>query len=377
MVASSVLFAREGHAPRGLDGLPSLISRSLEGFAGDPIDAMDRMRMDSDTRLGEALAKEHGIRVDAAELARLGIRADSASTARGLYLARQLEHRYADVLREPERALNGFDLIPQDTSVPPGVKEHTVSRLYLVGDAVIYRGGNQGIPRIALSQEEEQYKVKHIADSFGLTLFERQSASFANFAHEAELLRGARTIAMRYANRLIWDGSSVHKILGVLTYPWLPKRLIATPFDGTADPDDVLGALNRLANYPSRTSDGTMRPDTVCWTEAVHNYLSNTRLGSFSDRTILEHWFATNSLGIKKADIVWELRAKGPGSTDGILFYRKHKDSIANVLVQPFTTTPVQHSVMEDVTYCYMSIGGIIMRDVGNNILGWVTVAAA
>lgn len=334
-------------------------------------------RAHRDGRLLPALLTENRIadtarRFDAIERETRG---DSFSASAGLHMARQLEHIYAEVLREPFPLLNAWTLFPLDLTVPPGARTHTVRRVYQDGEAAVYRGGQSPIPRVGVSQQEEQFPVRHYVTSFVYSLFEQLSSQFANTALVSELLRTARDVLMEFANDKTWNGDSTNGIYGVLNYPWLPKKVVATAFDGSAAADDVLAELNDLANFPQEQSRSTFKPDTLVVSPRVRNFLMNTPRSATTDTTIGEFWLRTNSLGIKSIEEAWELQGVGPSSTDGVLFYRRDRLGIANVLPQPFTTLPVQSMGFEDTTFAYMSHGGVIMRDVGNNILGWVDAA--
>jgi len=298
-------------------------------------------------------------------------RTDAFSPNAALHMARDLDHKYAEVLRETFPANNAFTLFPLDSSVPVGARTHTVRRIYEDGEAVVYRAGVQ-IPRVGISQQEEQFPVRHYASSFVVDLFELMSSQFANFAEPAEKLRVCRDVVMKFANLKTWYGDVVNGIYGVLNYPWLAKKVVQTAFVPGADVDAVLAELNALANYPTENSFATMRPDTVVTSPRVYNYLANTRIGDAVDNTLLAFWLKTNSLGISKIEQAWELQGVGPGGTDGMLFYRRDRMGITNVVPQGFTTLPTQHQGFEDITYAWMSHGGVIMREVGNNILGWI-----
>lgn len=357
------------------------LTRLVSGRAGANPMAQARLaaharRFDSIVSDLRTANPEAARRVDSAwQTARAGRRdaAGGASATAGFHFARQLEHVYADVLREDFPVPNAFELFPVDSTVPVGARTHTVRRIYSEGDAAVYRGGQTPIPRVTLSQKEEQFPVRHYVTSFVYSLFEQLSSAFANTALVAELLRVARDVLMEFANQKTWYGDKEHGIKGVLDYKWLPKKIVATPFDGTAAPDDVIAALNALGNFPAERSKSTMRPTTFATSTRVKNYLMNTPRSSTTDTTIGEFWLKTNTLGIKEIQDAWELQGVGPGGTDGALFYRRDRRGIANVIVQQFTTLPVQSLGFEDTTFAYLSHGGVVMRDVGNNILGWVT----
>jgi hypothetical protein len=303
------------------------------------------------------------------------IRGDAFDPSAALHMARDLEHVYTDVLREQFPAQNAFTLFPLDNSVPVGARTHTVRRLFQDGEAKVYRAGLE-IPRVGLSQQEEQFPVRHYVNSFAIDLFERLSSQFANFAEAAEKLRVARDVMMEFANIKTWYGDDLNGIYGVLNYPWLPKLVVATPFVSASAADDILAELNSIVNFPEEQSKATFAPNTVVTSPRVRNFLSNTRIAGAVDNTLMKFWLETNSQGITSIEAARELQGVGPGGTDGFLAYRRDRLGIVNVIPQAFTTLPVQSQGFEDMTFAYMSHGGVIMRDVGNNVLAWVDATA-
>lgn len=302
-----------------------------------------------------------------------GGRRDSFSPDAGLHMSRQLEHVYTEILREEYPKQNAFELFPVDSSVPPGARTHTVRRLYQDGEASVYRAG-QPVPMVEVSQQEEQFPVRHLVNGFVLSIFEMASSGFAGTNEAAELLKTARDVIMEYANLLFWHGSTTHKVYGVTNYPWLPKRVMAIAINDDSAADDILASLNDLANFPTNNTKGVLAPDTIATSPRIINYLF-TRLRSAvatSDTTIGEQ-FLRNQKRIKGIEEAHELQGAGPGGSDGILCYRRDRRGINIVIPQGFTTLPVQSLGFDEITHGYMSIGGAIMRDVGNNILGWAT----
>lgn len=322
------------------------------------------------------LLAQAGIRVDSAQAARF----DSFSTGAGLFMARQLEHIFARVLETPYPALNGMTLFPVNTEVAPGARTYTIRRFSDTGEAIIWRAG-QTIPRVGMAQEEESRPVRHIASSFAYDIFDRMSANFANIGLEAGLLKTCRKACAQKVNRLVWYGDQAADVWGVLTCRDLQKRAVVTPFDGTADPDDVIAALNAGANWAAQNSKGVFRSDAMLTTERVKNYLMNTKISSGSDYSIGKWWLENNSAGIKEIKTAHELEGTDggnfPDGTHGILFYKSgDEDAIRLIVPQGFTTLPVQQYGPEFVVIGFQSYGGCYMPDAGHNILLYVTVAS-
>ena len=371
--------------------LPSLISRSLMGRMPS-IDAVDEFRLDSNAALFQQefrgpgrprfpivfdadVAEAAGIRMDSAGAARF----DSASPSAGLFMARQLEQRLAKVLETPRPVLNSDKLIPVSTEVMPGARTYTISRFDQTGEAIIWRGG-QNIPRVGLVQEEETRPVRHLASSFAFDIFDQASANFANLPLAAKLLVAARRANGELRNRLAWYGNAASDVYGVLTYPYLDKKVCATAFDGTASPDDVIAELMAGAHYAAENSNGVFGSTDMITTAYVKRYLMSTPRSSNSDVSIGKWFLENNDAGITEIKVAHELRS-GTGIPTGahaILFTKAgDQDAMRMEVPQPFTTLPMQQIGPDFVTICYESFGGVNMPYVGHSLLMFVDVPAA
>lgn len=325
---------------------------------GDDYRSMDRYRPGATRQ-----------RIDAA-IPQQGVRQDAFNPEAGLAMTRELEHRYAEVLREKYPVPTGLTLFPIDTSVTPGARYHTVKRLYDQGEAAVYRAGME-IPTVGINAVEEIFPVRHYVTSFTYDIFEAMSAQYMNFAKAAELLRVSRDIMVRFANRKTWYGDDTHGIYGVLNYPWLRKMVSSTAVNSSSTAQDLLDLLNFGANYAEENSDEVFSPNACVTTKKVYNRMKNTYLGDDKSRTVLRAFLEDNP-NISEIKTAPELSGVGPGGTDGILFYRDDRLGISNVIVQPYTTLPQQMMGVDWTTYGYMTHGGVIMRDAGNNLLIWV-----
>lgn len=325
-------------------------------------DAMGKWRIDANGPTLRRLADRGGMRMDA------------FNDGGGLHLPRQLEHIHSRALEEAKPVPNGLSLFRISNEVPPGARTHTVRRFLEDGEVAVYRGGTD-VPRVGVSQVEEEFPVRHYVTSFATNHFEMLSSNFANTSEAERKMRSARRIMESFLNRMIWGigPNEEHGLFGVLNYPWLAKKIASVLFDGSAAVDDVLTELQDAANFPAQQSKATFSPNRMVTSTRVRDYLMNTRLGSVNDTTIGE-FFARNNEHINTIEGAWELRDIAGTGVDGILFYNDSEDGITNEMVQGLTPLPIQHFGFEDITYLYASHGGIIMRDAGNNILLLVTV---
>lgn len=302
------------------------------------------------------------------------VRRDSFQTNTGLFLARDLEHVYDDVLREPFPAPNAFSLFFQDGSVPVGKKSHTVRRLYQTGEAQWYKGGS-AVKRVAMNQQEQTFPVRYAVDSFGYSIFERMSATAASMDIHGEEMRTARDVLAQFVNRALWFGAPQVNLHGIVDYPWLPKKAIATDFTFDSDPRDVLHELNRLANFPREKSKTTLQSDRMATTPRVRDFLFETPWSPLAaDGKSIGEKFVGAHARIKSIEEAWELEGVGPAGEDGILVYQSGRNGVAVVLPGgPFNALPPQERAYDLEVFCYTGCGGVIMRNVGGNVLGLVT----
>lgn len=304
---------------------------------------------------------------------RVAGRQDGFSSNAGFHLARQLEFIHTEVLEEEFPAPNAQRLFSTDESVPVGATSHTMRRVYSHGEARVYRGEGDKVPRVGVTQREESWPIRHIVCGYGWDIFEAASSQFANSGLLRQNARVSRDAILNLQNRIWWQGAPQHDLYGILTYPWLPKLDMPVGFLAAtvaAAPDATLRALHALVNFPHQTSKGVFYPDLLIMTNKVHDVLATTRFGTGSDTTILKH-FLENSAHIKRVEIAWELEDAGGVGIDGMLACRADQQGIELVEPQGITQLPVFSDGLRSEIINYASIGGVVMRNVLNNVLGF------
>lgn len=313
------------------------------------------------------------------------MRRDSAAggTNGGLFLARQLDQIMSKALEQPRPPLNGLDMFFIANDVKPGALTYTARRVYERGSAQVYRGGQRNVPRVTLTQREEQFPVRHLVDAFEWSLFEQSSADFANFSLVERGVATANRAILELMNSLIWTGSSADGLYGVLNYPWLDKKVVATTFSASADVDTMMAEVFALIEYPENNSSQAFKSTDVVMSVKLYNFLSRTRVkdstGNGSGMTALKYIAENNSAGIplarfKKAHELNDLSIGG-STVQGILVYRNDENGIKVQVVQSTTGLPLQQIGFQNTQYMYASYGGVNMFDVGNNVLGYVSLS--
>lgn len=347
-------------------------------------------RYDAGDRVGADDTIEHYHRqVDAAALRALGPgwrppadlldlaqRADALpSGAPGF--PRDFEFIRQQMLEEKRQPLTALAFFPIDSSVPLGAKTHTTRRWLGAGEAQIYRGGTE-LPRATVSQAEETFGTAHVVCAVGQNFFDMLATDFAGFGLYQKELRLAIRLVEERVNRIHWFGDVGSQLYGVLNYPSLAKLVVSTAFTSSSTPEAIVAALRDFANTPMVQSGGTFGATDLLVSPKIGSYLS-TPMTSFASLTILEVFLRgqaqIGNAGIRSVNIAPELAGVGPSGIDAMLAYRRDLDTVGNVLIQPPTALPVvQTSPLDSITLVYASTGGVTMADVGNAVLGYVTV---
>ncbi len=326
-------------------------------------------------RIDAALATVMKARVDAPE-GRLddksinlsgSDRIDSANPSATLALARELEFVYSDVLREERPARSAKRLFDVDTRVPAGAKTHTIRRFEGSGEAKFWRNGME-VPLVGIGRDEETFNVKHAVIGLELDFFSNQASAFAGIGEYGEKVSETIDAMEEFENILFWQGSVQNKLLGVATYPWLPKRVIAEAFGAIttlAQFEADVAALHDMVNEVLDRNPGMINgPLRFITSPRFHRGLAQNSKPE-TDLT-LEQRFLNGQPQISSIEDAPELQNYGGTGVDAVLILPDGPKAPKLVTPTPFTMMPLQSSNYGFTTSqaAYASFGGVVMRDV-------------
>lgn len=296
---------------------------------------------------------------------------------------RDLEFIRARELEQARRPLNGMRLFPVDRSVPIGAREHTWRRRVGSGEAVVTRGDTQNYGHARTGRVEEKFPVAYIVCSVRQTYFETLSTDFAGVQQYASDLRMAYRLIDERQNRILFNGDRATQLYGALNFPHLMKKVMGVTFGGanSSTPEDITAALHALVDAPATYSGEAMSPTTLAVSPRIFRHIAQTKHSSTggTDTTIKQFFLAgqDEDNGIRRIVKAQELAGIGPNGEDGLLAFRDELDSVSNIEVMPTMTMPVyQASALSWLTVVVACTGGIVMPDVGNNILGLAPTGA-
>lgn len=293
-------------------------------------------------------------------------------------LPRELEFIRARELEEVRAPLNAYSLFPVDRSVPVGAAEHTWRRRVGRGEAVLTRGDTQNYGHARSGRFEEKFPTAFIVCAVRQTLFEMFKTDYAGVDQYRSDLRTAYRLVDELRNSILWSGDTATQLWGALNHPGLMKKAMGVTFGG-ANPTaaaTLLAAMHALVDAPAVYSGEAMQPTTLVVSPKIYRHISQTRLDSGTDTTILQFFLAgqDENNGIRRVRKAQELAGIGPSGEDGLFAYRDEQDAISIIETLPTMTMPVyQASAMSWLTLVLAGTGGTVMANVGENILGFAS----
>lgn len=365
----------------GQDGkvvLPSAIPATMIAALTSLIPRINQLNM-----MDGARADEMTGRMDSALITEVARRADAQTPNAGFHLARDLEQAHAEVAREKYPPHNSLRLFYLDTSISEGVEYHTGRRIYAQGEVqeIGTAVGTQVTSQVTTSQKEERFPVRHYAVHTAYTYFEQLADQYARrqgpgVSKIAEDLRAARDLLAQHANFRTWYGNAPSGQYGALTYPWVEKVVLSTPFTDASTGQQIKDALMRFVDRQWVVNKQTFGCNALAVPPRILSLLKRKTIDDTVGGMSVYRWFLENNggTGRKITDIeeAWELQGVGPGGTDVLYAYRNDRFGVSNVMVNPFGRLPLQTQGFSFFNYMYMSHGGVKMVDVANNLIGYV-----
>ena len=293
----------------------------------------------------------------------------------GYHLTRELEQKTGEILREKYPLLNSFTLFGEDASTEPGALTVQAAKIHQHGEAKFTGLSGTDIPMVGNTRQEATWPVRYAACGFRYSLLERMATSFANSNQISENMKTCRDILQRFINQVNWFGNVAADIHGIIDYPYLPQKTVATAFNDASSSNGIMRELTSFVNFPENNSGAVFSPTRLAMSPRLRNYIfaRDRNATSASDKSIGEV-FLNRQKHITGIDQAQELQGTAPGGLDYMFAYRDDRMGVERRPVGGlFNVLPPQEVGMDTVVYCWAGTGGIRMLEPGNNILGVVT----
>lgn len=280
-----------------------------------------------------------------------------------VFLARQLTHVRAQVLRVKKAPLNAFALFPVQTDIPEGA-ETAIQRTYdSVGIAEIISNYADDLPRVDLVAKEDSVKVMNLGDAYGWNEKEIKNAQFAQVNLTADKALAARRAMDIKINKIAFRGDAKHKIVGFLDNANISSY--ALPTDGTGSStrfsdkteDQVIRDVNNIIRAVPLQTHEVEQINTLAFAPTVYAYLATTRLSN-TETTLLAFLQKVHP-EVTRWMSVGELEGAGTNGKNMIIGGNFTPEYIKLEIPQRFQQLPVERRNLEYIVNCVASIVGV------------------
>lgn len=312
------------------------------------------------------------------------LRHDSALT---MAFARELEFILAKVYEADYPQFRATELIPVNTSVPPGANTFTYRRIDIGagGNAKVVSSHSDDLPKADVNAKEWQQPIVTIASSYEFSVVEMANAAYAGVPIEAYKARAARFAIDYLMEQLACFGYAPAGLVGITNAPgvygttqvstgtWLAQIAAiaaatpSNPYTATAAVSAICSDIAAMINNIVTRTQNTHRPSRMIVDIPIWTALTTTiRSPVFTDDTLLEYLKKVfkdpeteEPLDIKPWPIIGTAGANGHGR---VLMYKPDEDLLELMISQPFTQLPPQPINLAWQVPCMERTGAVQVR---------------
>lgn len=282
------------------------------------------------------------------------------------FFSRELEYVKTRTYDTKYKQLKGLSLIPISTEANAGATQITWQEYSMVGFAKIIADYAHDFPRVDVYGTERSAPIRGIGDSYGYSIKEIRSSQMAGKRLDQRRAGTARRAIEEKINKIALSGASDSGLNGLINYPGITAGSIAANGSGssklwtTKTPDQIIADVTGLVNSVMVPTAGREVPDTLLLPLPQYNYIAQTRMGTNSDKTILQYLLETSPT-IRNVDWLLELAGAGVGGTDRAMVLARDPDHLTLEIPQMFEQfDPIQKGMEYEIP-CHAETAGVIV----------------
>jgi len=286
----------------------------------------------------------------------------------GAFLADQLQHIVAGVLRKPYPNIVYPKICPVSFEVNPGATSIKQTLWDRTGSFDLISDAADDLPRSGVKIGEIVNEIREFGGSFDYTQSELLAAKMAGVSLSTERADAVRDAYERRNNTTCLFGRAGTGLRGMLNHPAIDRVVVtgnnsdAWFNDPNTTPQQMLDLLNFGVTQMRLNSKQVEQPDTVLLGESDHRIVSTTCRSSTSDTTVLDLFKKMNP-GITSVEPINEL---DPANSDGnltarrMVIYKKDPEKGKFHIPLPLTFLPPQPKNLKFIVPAMSKAGGFI-----------------
>jgi len=283
-----------------------------------------------------------------------------------IFFARQLEALKAKTYDVQYADLMYRACFPVNTSTPPGATSIVYQSYDRSGMAAIINAYAKDLPRVDIAGKEVSTPVRTVADAFGYSVDEIESARMVGMPLSQRKAVVARRAIEETMNRIAWFGDADNGLPGLLNNINIPRGDAPNPGSGTEwstkTPDEILADINGACNAIFEATKQKERPNTLLLPVAQWTLIMSTPRSIQSDTTIAKY-VTMNSPFIRSLDSIIPINELlGAGTTPGddiMIVYDKSPEKLELEIPQEVIFLPEQIQGLEYVIPVKARFGGL------------------
>lgn len=282
------------------------------------------------------------------------------------FFFRQIEHIQVKQREVQHKPLRAAEFIPVNMEAPAGTDKITYRFYDVVGLAKFISDYATDVPDVDAYGTETSVNVKSIGVGYKYSIKEIRRAAQGGVPLDQRRASAAKRAINEKLDTVAWLGDTKQGINGLLKYPGILSYTLLADGTGssklwsTKTPDQIVRDIAGLLTAVNVATNSVEECDTLIMTRTAYNYLSFTRMGSGSDKTILTY-VRENFPMLTKISWVNELVGIGAGSTDRIMAYKRDPDKLDFQLPVPFESFDPEKKGMVYKVMCHAETAGVIV----------------
>lgn len=258
------------------------------------------------------------------------------------------------------------DFIPIDMSDPEWVDEVTYFSYDAVGVAKFIGANADDLPDVAATAKKTTIPVHYAGNSFSYSLDELRKSQQLRMPLDTIKGNMAYRASEEHAQRVAFGGDSERGLFGLWNHPNVQSDNSTVDW-ATASGQEIVADMNDLLITVWENSAQVHVPDTLVLPANQWAIISNRRMDSGTDTTILE-FFRKNNLFTQltggQLDIRQnlELQTAGVGGVNRMMAYEKTAENLGMKMPMAWRTLAPQMNNLKVKIPCEYKIGGVFFR---------------
>ena len=272
-----------------------------------------------------------------------------------VFLQRQLEHIKAKSYEVQYPELKARSMFAVNNEGGPGITSITYRVYDQVGSAAIINAYAKDLPRVDIKAREVTIPVRSVADAYGYSVDEINSAALVGMPLDARKAQAGIRAAEQTVNSVAFFGDAESGMPGFFDNPNIPKAAVVNPGSGTEfvnkTADQILFDINDLCADVFELTNGVEQINKLALPPGQWAHIMQTPRATNSDTSIAKYVAANSPFLNSVEDIVWLNECDADHnptlSTDAMVAYNNAPDKIQLEIPHEFEWFPAQPKGLE------------------------------